>query len=236
EQVADEILVARPHADAALAAPSLAAVRRDRGPLDVAGVADRDRHVLFGDQVLDVQVARRVDDLAAALVAVALPHVLELPDDDLHQQTLAGEDGAQPFNRLEQLGELVENLLPLQAGQALQLHVQDGLGLDRGEVELRDQAVPRLRRTLRSANQRDDGVEMVERDPEPFEDVIPRFGLSQLEFRAAANDFAPELDDRLDHLEQVHHLRPPADDGEHDDAEAELQLRVLVEVVENDVG
>ena len=38
---------------------------------------------------------------------------------------------------------------------------------------------------------------------------------------------------RLDQLEKVHDLRPPADDGEHDDAEAHLQLRVLIEIVED---
>ena len=71
EQVADEVLVARPHADAALAAAPLIAVGRDRRPLDVAGVADRDRHVLFGDQVLDAELADfAFDDLGPALVAV----------------------------------------------------------------------------------------------------------------------------------------------------------------------
>ena len=58
EQVADEVLVARPHADAALAAAPLVAIGRDRRPLDVAGVADRDRHVFFGDQVLDARSRR----------------------------------------------------------------------------------------------------------------------------------------------------------------------------------
>ena len=40
----------------------------------------------------------------------------------------------------------------------------------------------------------------------------------------------------LDELEQVQHARPAADDGQHDDAERRLQLRVLVEVVEDDLG
>ena len=66
---------------------------------------------------------------------------LQLVDDDLHQQPLAGEDGAQPLDRLQQLGELVENLLPLQAGQALELHVEDRLRLDLRQAELRHQAV-----------------------------------------------------------------------------------------------
>ena len=76
---------------------------------------------------------------------------------------------------------------------------------------------------------------MIERDLQPFEDVIARLGLPQLELGAAPDDFAAELDEALDQLEQVQHLRPAADDREHDDAEARLQRRVLVEVVENDL-
>ena len=69
--------------------------------------------------------------MCAPRVAVLLFHLLQLVDDDLHQQALAGEDGAEPFDGLQQIGELVENLLPLQAGEALQLHVEDGLRLER---------------------------------------------------------------------------------------------------------
>ena len=71
-----------------------------------------------------------LDDLGAALVAELVADRLQLVDDDLHQQLLAGEDRAQPLDQLQQLGELVEDLLPLEAGQALQLHVQDRLRLD----------------------------------------------------------------------------------------------------------
>ena len=59
EEVADEVLFARAHADAALAAAALRAVGGDRRPLDVAGVGDRDRHVFVGDQVLDPELAAR---------------------------------------------------------------------------------------------------------------------------------------------------------------------------------
>ena len=149
---------------------------------------------------------------------------LQLVDDDLHQQPLAGENRAQPLDRLQQLGELVEDLLPLEAGQPLQLHVEDGLRLDLRQAELRHQAVARFGDGLRPANQRDHRVEVIERDLQPFEDVIARLGLPQLELGAAAHDLAAELDEALDQLEQRQHLRPPADDGEHDDAEARLQL------------
>ena len=145
EQVADEILVARPHADAAFAAPPLAAVGGDGGPLDIAGVGDRDRHVFFGDQILDVQLARLTfDDLRPPVVAVRVADRLQLVDDDLHQQTFACQDGAQPFDGLQQVGELVENLLALQPGQALQLHVENCLRLDERQTKLPDQSFARF--------------------------------------------------------------------------------------------
>ncbi len=115
---------------------------------------------------------------------------------------------AQPLDRLQQLGQLVEDLLSLEAGEPLQLHVEDRLRLDLREAELVDEARPRLRRVARSTDEGDDRVEVVERDPEPFEDVGPGFGLAQLELDAAPHDLAPEVDEVLDELEQAEHLRP----------------------------
>ena len=94
----------------------------------------------------------------------------------------------------------------------------------------------RFDRILRAADERDDRVEMIERDPQAFEDVRARFGLAQLELDPPADDLAPELDEVLDDLEQAEHARPAADDRQQRDAVAHLQLRVLVEVVQDDVG
>ena len=59
------------------AAAALAPERVDRHALDVAGTADRDDHVLFGDQVLDVEGALVRLDLRAPGIAVLL---LDLQD------------------------------------------------------------------------------------------------------------------------------------------------------------
>ncbi len=77
---------------------------------------------------------------------------------------------------------------------------------------------------------------MVERDLQPFEDVRAGLGLRQLELDPSPHDLAAELDEVLDYLEQRQHLRASADDREQRDAVAHLELRVLVEVVEHDVG
>jgi len=99
EEVADEIFVARAHADAPLAAAALIPVGGDRRPFDIAGVADGNGHILFGDQRLDAQLARLAfDNLGAAIVAVLLAYGFELVDDDLHQQPFARENGAEPLD------------------------------------------------------------------------------------------------------------------------------------------
>ena len=77
---------------------------------------------------------------------------------------------------------------------------------------------------------------MIERDLEAFEDVGPGLGLAQLELGSPPDDFAAELDELLDDLEEVEHLRPAAGDRQHDDAERGLQRRVLVEIVQDDIG
>ena len=76
---------------------------------------------------------------------------------------VAGEDRTQPFYCLKELRQLVENLLPFEPREALELHVENGLRLNRRQAELRHQAVARLGHRLRSADQRDDGVEPIER-------------------------------------------------------------------------
>ena len=77
---------------------------------------------------------------------------------------------------------------------------------------------------------------MIERNLQPFQNVAARFRLAQLELGSPTDDLAAELDEALDQLQQRQHLRPPADNREHDDAERRLQLRVLVQVVQNDIA
>jgi hypothetical protein len=130
----------------------------------------------------------------------------------------------------------VDYALPFESSQTLQLHVEDRLRLDLRQAEVRHQAFARLGNGLRPADQLDDLIEMVERDLEAFQDVIASLGLPELELGSPADHFAPELDEGFDEFQQVEHLRAAADDRQHDDAEARLQRRVLVEVVEHDLG
>jgi len=66
-------LVAHPAAAHPDTSALLFAVGRDRKPLDVVLMADRDNHVLFRDQILDLKLRVRVfDDVRASRVSVFL--------------------------------------------------------------------------------------------------------------------------------------------------------------------
>ncbi len=114
EEVTDEILLAGAHADAPLAAASLGSIGRNGGALDVARVRHGDRHVLVGDQILDPQFAAFFDDHGSPRIGVFLANLLELVEHHLHQQLVARQNRAQPLDRLEQLHQLVDDLLPLE--------------------------------------------------------------------------------------------------------------------------
>ena len=76
EQVRQEVLFPRPHAEPALASPALIPILRDRRPLDVTGVAGGDDDILIDDQILDAEVpVLALDNLGAPLVPVFLAHL-----------------------------------------------------------------------------------------------------------------------------------------------------------------
>ena len=77
---------------------------------------------------------------------------------------------------------------------------------------------------------------LFERLLEAEQDVLALAGLAQQEIGAAADHIDAVLDEALDHVEQAQLARLPVHDGQHDDAEVGLQLRVLIQIVEDDFG
>ena len=194
EEVLDVVLVLHVHAGDADAAALLLAVGGERQRLDVAGLRDRDDHLLVGDQVLDVHVVLGEGDLGAPLVAVALLDLEQLLLDQAHHARLVAEDLAQLLDPLERVRVLLLDLVRLERGEPLEAQVEDRLGLDLREAELVHQAVARRLRVARAADQLDDGVEVLERDQQALEDVQPRLALAQLVLGAPDDDVALVVD------------------------------------------
>src|SRR5207253_3132837 len=127
EQVLDATLLARRRPDLAATAAALRPVEGHGVSLDVALVRDRDDHVLFDDEVLDREHPHLVDDLGPAGVGILLADRAQFLDDDLRYLALVGEDLAVVLDRAFGLAVFLEDLVALEAGEALQAHVEDGL-------------------------------------------------------------------------------------------------------------
>ena len=80
-------------------------------------------------------------------------------------------------------------------------------------------------RALRLPDEPDDQVELVDRLAQALQDVGALLGAGEVVLRPPGDDLAAERDELLQHLLEVDDLRPPADQGQHDDAEGGLHLR-----------
>ncbi len=134
------------------------------------------------------------------------------------------------------LRQLVDDLLALQRGQAAQLHVEDRGGLDLVDVEQLHQAGAGLLDRGRAPDQGDDLVERVQRLDQTAQDVGALLGLAQPVRRAPDDDLDLVRDVVPDELGQVERARHAVDQRQHVGAERLLQLGVLVEVVQHDLG
>src|SRR5690606_149939 len=96
DEVFHEVLRLSAEGRDAAPAPPLAAVRSDGQPLDVPVVGQGDDDVLFGDEVLDVEVLfRRRGDLGAAGIVVLLLDLQQLVFDDGVPLLVVLQDGTQ---------------------------------------------------------------------------------------------------------------------------------------------
>ncbi len=133
EQVVDEIVFLGRSGLLATTAALLRPVVGEWLGLHVAGMRQRHHHILGRDQVLHTQVLGVHHDFAAAFVAELAAGLRELVGDYLGSALRFGKDVEQVGNVVHDLFVLVDDLLPLQAGQALQLHFEDTLRLHLGE-------------------------------------------------------------------------------------------------------
>ena len=136
EQVLDDVLFLRLRPHPALAAALLRAVDRERRPLRVATAADREDDLLLRDEVLRGEVARLGDDLGAARAAERLADPRKLGADDRRDALALRENVLQVRDGGEDLPELRDDLLALEAREALEAHVENRLRLCRVEAQL----------------------------------------------------------------------------------------------------
>ena len=107
--------------------------------------------------------------------------------------------------------------------------------LDLGKPEALDETRTRLGVIARGTDDGDDLVDVVERDDQTLEDVGTLLGLAQLVACATLDDVDLMIDVVVQHVLKAQDVRHAIDQRKVIDAEARLQLRVLVELVENNL-
>src|SRR5262249_44305916 len=134
------------------------------------------------------------------------------------------------------LGELVEDFVALERGQALEPQIEDLLRLNLRERELRHQPLLSGTRIGRPTDQRDHPIEVIESNREASEDVKSLLGFPELEGSAPPHDVATVLEKHLESTLKIQDPRPTLDDRQHVNPEGVLHRRVPVELVQNNVG
>src|SRR6185369_15466162 len=147
--------------------------------LRVARSSDRDDDIFLGDQVLDTDVAVVRNDPGATLIAVLLDDLGQFVRDDLTLAAGPGEDVVVVVDLCCDAGVLIDDPLPLERGQPAQLHVEDGRRLDLIDVEQLHQAAASRLGRRRSPDERDPGVQLVQRLEQAAHDVDAFLGLAE---------------------------------------------------------
>ncbi|EKE17239.1 MAG: hypothetical protein ACD_10C00550G0001 [uncultured bacterium] len=230
----------------------------------------RHHHVLRRDEIFNAEFLGVQNDLGPALVAELVANHRQFADDDFGNAFRLGENVEQVENLRHHVLVLADDLVLLEAGQALQAQLENGLRLGIGqtialfgETELGRQAIrargigscphqhfldhraaplalhqPALGigRCRCRLDQRDDFIDIGQRNRETFEDMAAFTRLAQLEHSAPRHYFTAMRQEAFKHLLQVEQARLAVDQRHHVHAEGVLQLRLLVQIIENDFG
>ena len=159
----------------------------------------------------------------------------ELLADEAVDTDFVGEDRAELGDALLKIGVLLLDSLALEPGEALEAEVENRLCLDLGELEALLQAGARFVGVGRSADERDDFVEVVEGGEIALEDVGALLRLAKLELGAPRDDDTLEVEVVPDELEERKRPRDPVHERDGVVAEGRLERGVLVELVEDDL-
>ena len=238
EQVLDEVLFLGARADHALAAAALRAVRRDLLPLDVAGVRDRDHHVLLLDRCprsrCRLPRPRSAVRRSSPYFSFRRAHLVL----DDRRASSAGSRGSLCSCSISWMTSRYSclDLLALEAGEALQAHLEDRVGLDLGELERASSG--------RCARSRRPSTRGSARSPASrWSSAILRPSRMCARFSASARSnsvrrrttICAVRDVLVEQRAQRQHLRPVVHQRQHDRAERGLQRRVHEQLVQHDL-
>ncbi len=222
----------------ALAAAALRAVLGERVALDVAEVGHGHDHVLLDDQVLGRDALDRAGDLGAAVVAVLLA--------DLRRAPRAPRSGMRASLASRSFRSSIRARISASSSStrwrssavsARSRISRIALAWRSESCEARHQRGAGAGGVVGGADQPDHLVEVVERDREALEEVGARLGLREVVGGAADHDLAAEVDEVPERLlQRAAVCGRPFTSASMLTPKVRLERRLLVELVEDDVG
>ena len=222
------------HGLLAHAALALRRVLAGAGALDVAVGGHGKDALLLLNEILHVQIVLGKADLSLAVVAVLVPDLNELVLEDAAEHSLVAEQLVIIGDLLFQLLILGLQLLLFQSLQALELHIQNGLGLHVGQAEAVHQVFPGV--VVALPDNADDLVDVVLRDEQALQQMGALLRLPQVVPGAPGDDLFLKGDILVQHLPQGQ--RPGVqvavllDQRQHDHGEGGLHLGLGEQAVE----
>ena len=143
-------------------------------------MADGDHHVFLGNQIFRFQIPRIRYDGSAAGIPEPFLFVQQIIPYDAHDLVFIAEYIFQVGNGGHDLFVFVLDFLAFQSGQALQAHIQDGLGLPVAETEFVHQRLLGHVAVGTGPNGGNDFVQVIQGDFQALQNVGPFFWLSSV--------------------------------------------------------
>ena len=127
------------------------------------------------------------------------------------------------------------NLVGLQGREPTELHLQNGIGLGLTQPEFTHQALPGTGGIGRGTDQVDDGIEIVEGNQKPQQDVVTLFSLAQQITGAPLDGLDAEIKEHLQHLAQGQQHRLAIYQRQHVGVKIILKRRKFKEIIEHNL-
>ena len=229
EQGLHKVLLPRAQPHDPLAAALLASVGIGWLAFDIAEMGEGDNGFLFLNQVFQVDVIHRRHKLCTALVPKFFLNLEQLIFDDAAQQLLIRQYLLIVSHIFHQFVVFFFDLFTLDAGQTSQTHIQNRLRLQVAQSDLLHQVLFRI--VITAANNMNYTVDIIQRNPEAFQDVDTGQRLIQIVLGTPCYNFLLKFDIFLQHLFEAKNFRFLVYNCQHINTEGFLQLGIFIKLV-----
>ena len=232
DELIDDIVLIQRHTLDAAAATVLYLVGIGRNPLDIAVLRKRNNDILNRNQILIIHVADRIKNLCLARIIVFIADHAQLILENLIDPCLMGQNILQIRNFDQKILIFRLDLFTLQTGQAAELHIQNGLRLNLIQTEAAHQTRHSLIGILRITDRMNDRIQIVDRNPQTFQNMGTVLCLLQIKGRTSADDFLLEADVFRQNILQAALLRGTVYEHNVIDRKRSLQRRQTIQLIQ----